>query len=507
MKLFKKILLTALLLKVLTCAYAGAPEVLPKSFSGFYVGAQVGYAEGYLKDNLLLNWSDTGLFSGVQFFRRDFERINITGVGGIKFGYGFQRDEFYLGAEIHAMYENLKVKSGRSGLSLVSGIPGVTGQISDSRVNATIQNDVGFGLRPGLIIAPNVLLAARFGIVVSRLKLDSSTRLESPFGGGITVTTAASQKRNIAAPGFRMGLGLQALLSLHWSWSVEYLFTDYGDYQISEHALSPGQTQVGTVNKVAIKTRGLMVGISYLFNGANNYVAPMNNYNYDLFNGLYFGLHFGFIQSYFRIRPDIKAVLPATPLIGNGALGSEASSSNLVGGLYTGYGHNIGRFYLGAELFGTLENTAGRSEFTSTELTGAQKITNIMNTSLENEYGIGIKPGVLLTSNVLLYGLIGVTRARFKINSFMDDTTAGVTSRADVTASKNVTGVRVGIGMATQIAHNLSFNINYFYTNYQPLSIGSMISFGAGGGSIFVNNTRVSPRMETLLVGLSYYIN
>jgi len=504
--MYKKIVLLIVILIVSLNSYAGG-IVSSASFSGFYLGGQLGYAEGYLQNQLFLNWSEGGAFLGVQLFRRDFQTVNITGVGGLQFGYGFQRGKFYLGTEIHAMYLDLEMKSNRSGLTLSPNITGVTNQFSDSQIDSTFQGDFGFALRPGLIISPNALLVGRLGIVVSQLKLDSRTLLESPFGGNATVITEAERVRRIAAPGFRLGLSMEALLSPHWSWNVEYLYTDYGRYHISNNALSPGLAQISSVNELKLKTRGLMVGFSYFFNGKNDYVAPQNDNSYKHFNGFYFGPRFGFLQSYFRIRPGIQAVVAAFPLVAPGSFGSEMGQSDLAGGLFVGVGHNISRLYGALEFFGTIENSAVTSRFESFETVAPQITTVITNASINNEYGFGFKPGVFLTHDVLLYGWVGFATAFIKMSSFTESS-AGIVSSSDrVTAGKNAIGMRVGVGMEAKIGSHLGFNISYYYTNYPSLSTSSTIAFVNTPGGIFVNNDRVFPRAETLLVGLSYYIN
>jgi opacity protein-like surface antigen len=193
------------------------------------------------------------------------------------------------------------------------------------------------------------------------------------------------------------------------------------------------------------------------------------------------------------------------------------------GALYAGYGQSWDIWYLGAEIFVDLANYKNRN---GVEL-------DLNNTVDENvvfefqgdthsklrsfQYGVDLRPGVIVTPDTMLYGRVGVAASRLNLNT--NAVFAGNDASDDIlwdlmlplATAKNVAALRLGAGLEQNIGPNINFRFDYIYTYYGRASVGGATQqlIPAIGGNVILNlasNTSVKAYNNTVMLGLTYLL-
>jgi hypothetical protein len=206
------------------------------------------------------------------------------------------------------------------------------------------------------------------------------------------------------------------------------------------------------------------------------------------------------------------------------------------------------RWYMGIMGFGewgkqskTADNTA--NFFTQTVVAGAATPSTIANgnlnstttVTLNNDYGLAVKPGFLVAPRSMVYGKIGAVWADLTVNNQVNGSTSATTDNPVLANSQiNYSGILTGsstqkhtkIGLLLGIGFEqfiysdfVTFNVEYNYTNYGSVTTSTNIA-GDGQLNIFSPNglnttdATLSPinaqatanaRVSTLLGGLNVY--
>jgi outer membrane immunogenic protein len=225
-----------------------APIAAPFSWTGFYIGANVGYSWGRARDNLdatssertrVFRTAGPDLISDVTVPGPSFALGGGTDVNGWlaggQIGYNWQANRFVFGVELDLQ---------------------ATGQDGDSTFCSTAACGVGslrviashemnwFGtarLRAGFLLTDTILLYATGGIAVADLE---STYTATLLGVG---TGSASSSDNRV--GWVIGAGAEAALSRNWSIKAEYLYLDFGDVTNAAGSATSTVNLLGTPNQ------------------------------------------------------------------------------------------------------------------------------------------------------------------------------------------------------------------------------------------------------------------
>jgi outer membrane immunogenic protein len=208
---------------------APPPVVVPVySWTGFYVGAQVGWSQ--IRDSQYL--------SSPTFVLSVSSHANGA-VGGGHIGYNFQASQFVFGVE---------------------------GDIEGSSVNNT------YVIGPPFISTAGTnnlnwegSLRGRAGIAVDRvLFYGTGGWAFGSFNDGYTTAgTSFAQSVSSTRNGWTAGGGIEYALPSNWTARVEYRYTDWGTYTNNLNVfLAPPGTSVDKVTQQAVR-----VGVSYKFGG------------------------------------------------------------------------------------------------------------------------------------------------------------------------------------------------------------------------------------------------
>lgn len=85
-------------------------------------------------------------------------------------------------------------------------------------------------------------------------------------------------------------------------------------------------------------------------------------------------------------------------------------------------------------------------------------------------------------------------------------------NNVSTTHDKNVTGLRLGLGLEENLGNHLALNVDYIYTNYGKVSTSTVATIN-GVDAIpilpngFVANAHSDVTSHAMLIGLTYYFS
>ncbi len=218
------------------------------SWTGYYVGANIGYSWG--RSNGTVTFSDAGSGALLSSAGTDFGLNGV--IGGGQLGYNWQRSDWIFGLEADIQGSAQKGSGtaicpggslGAPPASLFSACaPGHIGDTAPFNVAAlpvidTLSQQLDwFGTvrgRVGPTITPTVFAFITGGLAygqVSTTNSVSGTNLIGPQGvNGVTVVpVGASMSNSTIRVGWTIGAGIEGVLSGNWSGKIEYLYVDLG---------------------------------------------------------------------------------------------------------------------------------------------------------------------------------------------------------------------------------------------------------------------------------------
>jgi len=238
--------------------------------------------------------------------------------------------------------------------------------------------------------------------------------------------------------GVRFGTGIEVPAGEALFLRLDYTFTDYGDYGVTSNDTDAFHNRESLVR----------VGLGYRFYDDPGVQADASAAS---FTGPYAGLRAGYGEI---------ASLNAGPRQAGSTLDAERANGGFVGGLFAGYGYDFGGPYLGAELEGEL----GDSGWDQTrEPTG-----RVYSVEKDHGFGGGVRLGYVLGDAALVYGRVGIMRARFSTDY---DVGANRVRQDD-----DSTGLRVGAGIEAPVSQKLFVRLDYSYTDYGNFDV----DYGSG---------------------------
>ncbi|MFY9685609.1 MAG: outer membrane beta-barrel protein [Pseudolabrys sp.] len=234
---------------------ASAQGVPAYSWTGFYVGAHAGYRWGnadFTGRAYSFDPDGPGGISTIDIPARN-EGYNLNGgIIGFHGGYNYQFAPNWL-AGIEGDWTWGNGSDDRSSLLAVQSGDGTTYRLGDgSEVKlgwqATIRGRLGYVQGPWLFYGTG-------GVAFIRAKWSDATTLTST-GGTILASAASSASKTLT--GYVVGAGFEYMLNRNWIGRVEYLYENFGSFDVPFGFGQTGTLDVGDVQKVR-------VGISYKF--------------------------------------------------------------------------------------------------------------------------------------------------------------------------------------------------------------------------------------------------
>ena len=252
-----------------------APSIVappPFSWTGFYVGGNVGYAWG--KSDYSLTYPTNGAappdFSTAFPVIQAAPGIAGTGslspkgfVGGIQAGYNFQSGGIVFGFEADFSGSSLKKTS------VLNTIfpPGLGNVFSGQPLNVTtsIQNDWLATIRPRLGVAVDrALFYVTGGLAVGDVKYSQSNNWQSTIPSNVTDVGSVSKTKI----GWTAGAGAAYAFGNNWSVRAEYLYTDLGSVSTTNQVFvgGPANPPANTfVHSANLRINTVRFGVDYKF--------------------------------------------------------------------------------------------------------------------------------------------------------------------------------------------------------------------------------------------------
>jgi opacity protein-like surface antigen len=561
----KKLRRTLLLLSLSSTLTLPAYAFLNPSanFNGFYAGISGGglTTEGQLSANQSITF-----FRPTSIPQRTPTRIlsvthaadlrDDSWIGDIHLGYGHALGPVYIGADVFANWANRDLQTSYINSMNEFVAPGFNDSFSvtaNQNIKAYL-NDVEYGvdLRPGIFLTSTTLLFGDIGAAFNSIHLNSNSLVTiNNLRINTTATTplASNVKKNITS--LRLGGGIEERIGAHWGVSADYIYTDYGNINVSgitntnnnTTPLTPSTPNGFTAQAQTkdIISQAAMLGVNYYFDPAAEGTGAffgMDPCVSTVFNGFYASIEGGVLQDRAEINSGTSAQFifsKSTPP--NIETMTDSQSPHVakdtgVGSIDVGYGHLLGvsPLYLGVDMFANLGNQDLLVKYSVNDTTlnapsslGEVKfITGSAQVVLNSvEWGGDLRPGILLGPKTLLSGIVGFAVNQLKLSAnntfqFTDNSVSPpqvFTSSLAASGSKNVTALRLGGGLQEYLGQHLSVNVDYIYTDYGSINVGGATNISAKAGSNppivtpngFTNQTKANVSSQALMAGLTYH--
>jgi opacity protein-like surface antigen len=191
--------------------------------------------------------------------------------GMLFLGYGLAWQRLYLGGELFAVSASHTSMDCLGQVVYITPPPVFSYSSSYKTSIATSTRQYGFDLRPGVLLTPLTLLYGRIGVGSAHIKAHSNAAFQGidPFAdlAWFLPEETSARKRKTT---FRLGIGLEHLLTSQLHLRADYIFTNYGI--ISFNNTARGRSAVGDQPVVFnntltshLKSNAVVVGLSYYF--------------------------------------------------------------------------------------------------------------------------------------------------------------------------------------------------------------------------------------------------
>jgi outer membrane immunogenic protein len=228
-----------------------APAAVPMTWTGFYVGAHVGYGWGHTHK--------TNVNGNAAYPAGTEETADQNGVlGGLQLGYNYQFAPNWL-VGVEGEYSWADVKGDASQASVVPGFTATRLSSTHTKVDwiATATGRLGYAMNDWLIYAKG-------GAAWARKATDSNTI--NPAAGNLLLTNVTG---DVTRFGWTVGGGIEWAFTKNWSAKAEYDYLDFGSKNENNNA-----TYFNGASGLAVLTRDVNLhihevkfGINYHFGG------------------------------------------------------------------------------------------------------------------------------------------------------------------------------------------------------------------------------------------------
>lgn len=239
------------------------------SWTGFYVGGNVGYSFGRVDTTVdvspffyaPLNFNFPGTSSYLPLKPNG-------GIGGVQAGYNWEfASRWLVGLEADLQWSGQRDSAARS----VAGIAACTfisvgscSFLNTSDITARLSWFSTVRGRAGVFAAPNILFYGTAGVAIGEINVSGTNRLTLSVTPGGTATFVTPFAYSSTQVGYAVGAGVEGRFGTSgWTWKVEYLHIDFG---------SIGTGRFGTAPVVTVTTGNftddiVRFGFNYQFAG------------------------------------------------------------------------------------------------------------------------------------------------------------------------------------------------------------------------------------------------
>ena len=413
-----------------------AALTMPESntFSGLYIGATAGY----------------GSFHTVTEGARGESGTDVGEMGddggniGIFAGIGLTKDRWYIGFEAEVEASETEWNHSKSK--------------TQSRT-AYVQKHGGYGagVRLGRVMERGQLFFVRAMAVRSEF--------HSYYGQNAPTVVANAYNQTEEVSGLRLGLGVDIPAGNNFFIRLDYAYTDYESYDV------PYLTTGGTSNESFNNEENIArLGLGWQFGARKPEpgAAPA-----EPISGFYAGAQVG--PATLESRLDGVHREGGSPSSFVGDFADEGWSP----GAFIGYGIDMNRWYLGAEIEANTSDAAWQ-HIRETSGGGGRDFS----VEKKSDYGMSIRLGYSLRNATLLYARVGAVRGRFNTAYEKGNNSAAYIDRTDT-----VDGVRAGFGAELPISRSTFTRLDFTHTNYESYSFVTTHGGGTNADEMTFDNS------------------
>jgi outer membrane immunogenic protein len=211
--------------------YSSAPVAIPFTWAGWYVGANLGYADSYTQDTIDPADKISGFIVGTGAVPGTVNDKAGGWLGGATVGYNWVvpfnasvlgSKSAVLGIEADFDWSGLSGSDSQTLTLAPFKIPAslATSAARSDQWLSTIRGRIGF-----TPFDPQTLIYATGGLALADVNDSTSIALATPIKA-LNATWATSDSGTKL--GWTVGAGIESALTPHWTWKAEYLFVDLG---------------------------------------------------------------------------------------------------------------------------------------------------------------------------------------------------------------------------------------------------------------------------------------
>jgi outer membrane immunogenic protein len=243
---------------------APLPPPVTSTWSGFYVGAELGARWGTTTWTTL-SVVDAGFPITLDASSPRHYDTTASLRGGLYLGYDYQfASRWVAGAEFDwADAHKTNMQAGIPGCSILC--LGAPGPVADSS-SVTLGWDASARARLGYLVMPNVLLYGTGGIAWQRISSSATCQFSGPdpLCPGIAGTPFATATVSTTRTGWTLGAGIESRIAERWILRGEYRYAGFGTWNVQSNLTNDGLT-TNLGYQLKISTQIATLGIAYQF--------------------------------------------------------------------------------------------------------------------------------------------------------------------------------------------------------------------------------------------------
>jgi high affinity Mn2+ porin len=200
---------------------APPPTAVAYDWTGYYIGAHLGYAGGSSR------WSSAPGLSGTLDLYNSFDAFKGTGSYFLGLQAGYDRmlaSRWVIGVEADVSFPSFSAHTVGGAVTFSAPSTGLASYAEQAEFFGTLRGRIGYA--PNLGSAGNWLFYATGGLAWSYDQF-TRTQLAGFPAGGTAVPGTVENLYMVPRLGGAVGAGVEVALTSNWTARLEYLFTDY----------------------------------------------------------------------------------------------------------------------------------------------------------------------------------------------------------------------------------------------------------------------------------------
>lgn len=207
-------------------AGAAPIEAVPKTWTGFYIGGNIGAIAG-TKNGATFNGTSDGNFSDGFSGNRVTNSTKAGALFGPVVGYNYQiSPSFVLGAEADYNWANADRRSSFS--NTIDIFTGVASYTVTANTRSQLDSFGTLRARVGYLVTPNLMLYGTGGLAFGSIKQSANVVDTLAVPAGVATFSDITVKSTKTKVGWTAGVGAEYALNRNWSVKVEYLYANLG---------------------------------------------------------------------------------------------------------------------------------------------------------------------------------------------------------------------------------------------------------------------------------------